>query len=274
VDLKPEEMKMPEKTWVIMPFVDLWYAYTLHAAVDVLTQTSPCRLLLVDNGSGEGDAAAADDWLDIRGSWVDHTAMIWHHKPALTLSAAWNAALRAAWAAGCDRALVVNNDIRLHAHTLELLHNAMDETGGLFVSAVNVAERFDAKARLDPIDFSSRGGPDYSCFLISKECHNRFPFDEQFTYCNDLDHHRRIMLEGEGKRIFSVCVPYLHYASRTINSHPELARQADRHRELYREKWGGPVNEERWLQPYAHVDVTAGDGPPVTTPELQRACLA
>lgn len=268
-----------EKPWVIMPFVDLWYAYTLKAAGDVLTQTAPCRLLLVDNGSGVADAQEADAWLAVRGSWVDHQALIWHHNPPLTLSASWNAALRAAWAAGAERALVVNNDVRLHRRTLELLLRAMDDTGALFVSAVNVGEAFTGTdTDLDLPNWDSRGGPDYSCFLISREGHQTYPFDEQFTYCNDLDHHRRMMLSGDGRRIFSVCVPYLHYASKTINRHPEFVKVAELHRELYAKKWGGPVNEEKWVMAYEPVDplvdLWATTGKPITTPELQRACLA
>lgn len=268
-----------EPTWVVMPFIDLWSEFTLQAAVDVLAQTSPCRLLLVDNGSGQADRAAADAWLQSRGSWVDHRALIWHHDPPLpTLDATWNRALEAAWEAGAERALVVNNDVRLPRTTLEHLLRAMDETHALFVSAVNVGEPPGAVATWMQDDYefpsmSSRGGPDYSCFLISKECHQRFPFDPKFTYCGDLDHHRRMMLAGEGKRIFGVCVPYLHYASRTINRHPRLAAMADEHRERYREKWGGRVNEETYTVPYGTGQQGFIPPPPVTTPELQRACL-
>lgn len=274
--------KKKEPTWVVMPFIDLWHEFTLQAAVDVLSQTAPCRLLLVDNGSGEEDRRAADEWLQSRGSWDDHRALIWHHDPPLpTLDATWNRALEAAWEAGAERALVVNNDVRLPPELLALLEQAMTETGALFVSAVNVGEEGFGKWKREhvqgnelKIDWGSRGGPDYSCFLISKECHQRFPFDPQFTYCGDLDHHRRLMLAGEGKRIFGVCVPYLHFASRTVVRHPKLALAADEHRRLYREKWGGDVNQERWASPYGQGAVR-GEGldAHVTTPELQRACL-
>lgn len=273
--------KKKEPTWVVMPFIDLWYEFTQQAAVDVLGQTAPRRLLLVDNGSGELDRVAADAWLQARGSWNKRDAMIWHHDPPLpTLDATWNRALEAAWEAGAERALVVNNDVRLPATTLEHLERAMAETGALFVSAVNVGEDGFGEHGRDGWSHpypdthpGVRGGPDYSCFLISKECHQRFPFDPQFTYCGDLDHHRRIMLAGEGKRIFGVCVPYLHYASRTIRKHPRLALVGDEHRRLYAEKWGGPVNQEVFTEPYnSGSPIVADVAKPRTTPELQRAC--
>jgi hypothetical protein len=282
---------MSEPTWVVMPFVDLFHEFTLQAACDVLAQTSSCRLLLIDNGSGDRDRRAAGEWVRLHhegagGDASRRKLLLWHHAPPLpTLDATWNRALEAAWEAGAERALVVNNDVRLHRQTLELLERAMDDTGALFVSAVNVGEKFQEGAEeVAPADWASRGGPDYSCFLISRECHEKFPFDPQFTWAGDLDHHRRVMLAGEGKRIFSVCVPYLHFASRTMNKSEEAqkryGRLADEHRALYREKWGGGVNEERWLVPYGGGPETvklaeAEPNPfgPVTTPELQRACL-
>lgn len=272
------------KPWVVMPFIDLWNEFTLQAATDVLTQTAPCRLLLVDNGSGQEDRDAAARWVELHHSGsdltstIDRRVMLWHHSPPPpTLDITWNRALEAAWEAGAERALVVNNDVRLPRTTLEHLERAMTETGALFVSAVNVGEDSWLLLDGDKIavpDFASRGGPDYSCFLISREGHQRFPFDPQFTYCGDLDHHRRIMLAGEGKRIFSVCVPYLHFASRTVVRHPRLALAAEEHRRRYAEKWGGPVNEEVFTEPYNNGSPIVADvAKPRTTPELQRACL-
>lgn len=278
------------RTWVVMPFVDLWEEFTRAAAGDVLGQTAPTRLLLVSNGS-IGETVAAQRWLAERGSHLDRSAMLWYFAPMLTLSQVWNRALEMVWKGGGERALVVNNDLRLPRQLLEHLHRAMDETGALFTSAINVmdASRFGkgdwasnaeewVGGELPFPDLSSRGGPDYSCFLISRECHERFPFDDRFTYCNDLDHHRRVMLAGEGRRIFSVCVPYLHFASQTIRRRPELAKVADQHRAIYAEKWGGGVNAETFLEPYTEPSRVVRDDwaygrvakPPVTTPELQQ----
>jgi hypothetical protein len=237
--------------WIIMPFVDLWEEYTRQAAEDCLTQEGvEPRLLLIANDCSDRDIVEANRWvLGRRGK-----ALIWNHRPALpALGSTWNVALRNCWEAGASEALVVNNDVRLHPQTLSLLSRYRGVKDALFVSAVGVTED---QWPTDTEKWSgTRGGPDYSCFLISKECHERFPFDPELTYCNDLDHHRRIMLAGEGERIFSVNVPYLHYASKTLEELKDrgkakrLAEAADAHRAYYARKWGGGPNEETWAQP-------------------------
>ena len=129
---------------------------------------------------------------------------------------------------------------------------------------------------LDVVD-QPRGGPDFSCFLITKACHDAEPFDERFipAYCEDNDYHRRLMLSGNGARIFSVNLPYLHYGAATVNADPDPAKLAawakriETARAHYRAKWGGEVNHERYLVPFV---LTGQDG--VTNPELQAACNA
>ncbi len=148
--------------------------------------------------------------------------------------------------------LVPNNDVRLHPQTLRLLLQAIHNYGNaLFVSAVNAGRATEPYEW----DLASRGGPDYSCFLISKECFEKYPFDPELTYCSDLDHHRRILLAGEGDRIFSVNVPYHHLASQTIKTLPEekarvYREQADAHRAYYSRKWGGGCNAETFAEPF------------------------
>lgn len=278
MDLKHKQEREP--IFVVMPFVDLWDEYTRQAAEDALAQSVPTRLILVSNGSRDEEKMKALEWMAARPQ--PGRTEIWHYRPALTLSEVWNAALKGVFSGGADRVLVVNNDLRLPGQLLEHLSAAMDETKALFVSAVNVQHpdgkfaRGEAAVDADEWvrckfmkpELTSRGGPDYSCFLISRECWERYPFDSQFTYCNDLSHHRRIMLGGEGDRIFGIAVPYLHFASKTVQAHPELHTIANSHRKLYAEMWGGPVNEEKWNSPYAGAPPR--DGACTTTPDLQR----
>ncbi len=122
----------------------------------------------------------------------------------------------------------------------------------------------------------SKGGPDFSCFLISRACHWKYAFDENFVpaFCEDLDYHRRLMLAGDGHKIFSVNVPYLHYASQTLKtSTPEaraaIERRIGQSRAYYERKWGGPVNAEIFWAPFGREpeDRLPPCGP--TTPELQ-----
>ncbi len=256
--------------WVVMPFIDLWDEYTHQAAEDVLAQegTGDVHLLLVANDCKDEELKKAEKWRGVQGGRV----LLWNHRPALpALGSTWNTALQFCWQAGVEEALVVNNDVRLHEHTLLTLWEVMQNERALFVSAVGVREeQFDPgikrmgwwsappveenTAGLNWLDAAPRGGPDYSCFLISKECHEQFPFDPELTYHGDNDHHRRVKLAGEGERIFSVNVPYLHYGSATVNRSPEAREEGHRvfaaHKDYYARKWGGAVGEERFETPF------------------------
>lgn len=280
-----------ETIWTIMPFVDCW-EQTQQAVHDVLKQQGvETRLLLIDNGS------SAETRQLVEQHTVPPAVLVWHHDPPMSsLAATWNAALDFVWAAGGDCAWVCNNDVRLHRDTVWFLRDIQVATNALFVSAVGVTgEQFYAatvSAKRDIIhgneivfDPAARGGPDFSCYLISKECHELKRFDENFTpaYCEDLDYHRRLMLAGEGSRIFSINVPYLHVdnGSGTLKSwEPERRARFEEQvgkgsRRYYELKWGGPVNEERFLFPFeavgdpAHAFIDHCPQGCVTTPQLQ-----
>src|SRR5678815_1460083 len=280
--------RMTTPYWVIVPFINAW-EMTAQAIRDFLDQTglpSPPQVLAIDNGSRNEVREAIDQW-----ATREPRLSVWHHRPGLpSLSASWNAGLNFVWRQGGEVALVVNNDVRLHPQTYSILwqvHQKAVRNGAfegisdppLFVTAVGRREDdmrwpeyFTEPARWT----MDRGGPDFSCFLITQSGHWQYPFDESFipAYCEDLDSHRRYMLGGDGHRIFSVNLPYLHYASGTINQETDPARLAawakriEQSRAYYQRKWGGPVNAERYTIPFDSA--TAQDG--VTTPELQRLC--
>lgn len=253
--------------WVIMPYVGNLQE-TEQAVMDVLAQTLDVRLLLIRQGGGPTVDTA------------DPRVFHWHHDPPLpSLAATWNRALKMVWDCGGEQALVVNNDVRLRRDTYVALLQVIRGTDAWFVSAVGTApEQFDREAVLF-YDGASllqdhRGGPDFSCFLIDKGCHALYPFDEAFipAFCEDLDYHRRLMLDGHGDKIFSVNLPYLHLGSLTLRSLKGDARAAlelqisSLSRRHYQEKWGGPVNQERYTRPFDEASAREG----VTTPELQH----
>lgn len=244
------------------------------AISDVLSQSVPTRLLIVAQ--------------DISGPWRDHLQrvaeeaegriLVWWHSPTLpSLSASWNAALRFVWSTGAEEALVVNADIRLATDTLARLLEGWQATDALFVSAVAVApEQF--LPELPPLNTESRGGPDFSCFLISRACHEMIAFDEQHipAYAEDLTYHRELLLAGEGHRIFSLNIPYLHVGggSGTLKAmdpkdRAALSRRIDGSRAYFAIAWGGPPNHER----YAIKGDPSSEQDGVTTPELQRIAL-
>ena len=294
---QPQTEAKPEPIFVIMPVL-AQPEYTRAAIADVLAQTVPTRLLIVNQGV---DDAFREELERIAEAHSDRV-FLWSHVPSLlSLAATWNRALDFVWETGGECALVVNNDVRLRADTVEMLEAVLTfpKQQNLFVSCVGVTpEQFDPTVKPliedHPGGWSTipdlqqayldipKGGPDFSCFLISKACHDRYRFDENFTpaFCEDLDYHRRLLLDGEGDKIFSVNLPYLHYGSATIKSvdsktkaRIESAISAGS-RAYYEKKWGGPVNNETFYAPFNQVEncdpflVSFYPQPP-TTPALQ-----
>lgn len=256
--------------WAIIPAINL-AEMTIQAAQDCLAQTLPTRVLIISNGSDDADRATFEKFAAENHPRV----LLWSHDPALpTLSATWNRALDFVWETGAEHCLVPNNDVRLHKETYaRLLTELQLTTNPLFVSAVNAGDLFDINQ--PEFDYyeqvgAEHGGPDFSCFLISRLCHGMYRFDDNLSYCNDLDLHRRMMIGGDGARIYSINARYLHFASQTIKrATPEAQERflkiADQHRAYYAQKWGGPVNQETRLIPWQ-------DSPALhaTTPELQK----
>lgn len=281
--------------WIIMPALNN-PSVTETAIADCLAQSVPVKVLLILQ---QVDRAFRDRMEQIAES--EPRLLIWSAEPPLpSLSATWNRALRFVWEAGGEEALVVNPDVRLHRQTIEVLSCAMRRTEALFVSAVGVrAEQFVpdvkyhgyigkqparegageivAEPESASIDLMARGGPDFSCFLISRECHDRLQFDEQHipAYLEDLCFHREMLLMGLGTRIFSINLPFHHIGggSGSLKSlTPEQRAAHERRieqgsRAYYLRSWGGPANQERYT--IKGDPSTAQDG--VTTPELQRA---
>lgn len=261
--------------WCIMPVV-AGREMTEAAINDLLAQSVPTRVLVINQ--------AVDDDFRTRLERIceeyPDRVFLWSHEPTLpSLAATWNCALKFVWAAGGTEALVVNNDVRLHKDTVVILQGVLSSAKALFVSAVGVTkEQFTTEDTWFTEELS-RGGPDFSCFLISKECHIRFRFDENFipAFCEDLDYHRTLMLAGEGQRIFSVNLPYLHLSSQTLKQVDPHRRQHIEQkinsisRAYYERKWGGPVNQETFYAPFGQETSRAiwleTTGP--TTPELQ-----
>lgn len=269
--------------WAIVPTIDL-VDLTLQTVEDLLAQSTPVRVLLVDQGSSEpsNDAFRACAEQSAGRVWL------WSFTPPLpSLSAVWNAALRFVWAQGHAEALVVNSDVRLHRETACVLRGARLGYDALFVTAVGVgADQFDPEVQYDANAFTpqdtpvSVGGPDFSCYLITSRGHWKYPFDEGFipAYGEDCDLHRRYMLGGDGARIFSVNLPFHHIrgGSRTVNQSPEARARFEHLRGIgaahYVAKWGGAPNQERFLTPYGKLGVHGFDG--VTNPELQARVQA
>lgn len=279
------------KDWCLIPTLDA-VDYTEQAVADCLAQTGVDPAVLVVNNGGTTDTRQRLNQLQLT---HPERCFVWHHDPPLpSLSATWNRMLQFVWAQGGASALVVNNDVRLDPWTYNGLLGVQAREQALFVSAVGWDERrwmdsmFNDRAAADPIreEPLHKGGPDFSCFLLTQSGHWQYPFDESFipAYCEDLDTHRRYMLGGDGTRIFSVNLPYLHFASRTLNQseahRAAIGARIDQSRAYYKRKWGGDVNQERFLVPFGGpsgemmTDMCEAEPYDVTTPTLQRMVQA
>ncbi len=270
--------------WIVMP-VMAGPEMTEAAISDCLAQTVPTQILVINQGV---ETAFRDRLERLVEAQPDRIFLWSHDPPLLSLSASWNRALDFIWSLGETEAFVVNNDVRLHTRTVEVLKLYLDDEQALFVSAVGVTqEQFDAAeptgipSLADGSRLTSKGGPDFSCFLISHVCHTQWRFDEQFipAFCEDLDYHRRLMLAGYGGKIFSVNLPYLHLASQTLKQvsdgkRAQIGRAIEAgSRAHYLKKWGGPVNAETFFSPFdrgIEGISTAGLPNPPTSPALQE----
>lgn len=278
-------------TWIILPILN-GLSLALDAIHDALAQTVPTRILIINQGATTEIRQALEDLAETDPERI----LLWSHQPPLpSLAATWNRALRFVWEVGGEEALIINHDVRLHRDTYRMLRRVLQDQQALFVSAVGVtAAQFDLdvdsyhavytrlpEALKDTEDWThvrfETGGPDFSCILVSKAGHEQYPFDDAFTpaYCEDIDLHRRLMLAGEGSRIFSVNLPFLHRRSSTrAEMTPEQQAALDRQisagsRTYYARVWGGPVNHETFLRKGDPTSaVTDGSA---TTPFLQEA---
>lgn len=283
--------------WMVMPFIGA-AEMTQQAVLDCLSQVGDTypRVLLIDQGSDQATSDALRAWVDRMGQGLPRPKiLLWTYSPALpSLSMVWNHALDALWELGATEALVVNNDVRIRPETYRMLSTVVDQTGALFVSAVGVREpQYEGSLKSSAIDLvgdlTRLGGPDFSCYLITKACHAQYRFDEAFVpaYHEDLDYHRRLMLDGNGDKIFSVNLPYLHYASGTRKAMtPERQAAFDKQfqacRAYYVRKWGGLPNQETFVTPFSKSVFEGEPGfeglerlsmlgqvQPITTPDLQ-----
>lgn len=260
----------PPMNWCIMPYLDC-PELTAQAVADVMAQRLPdVRLLLIDNGSQTDVGRALGKTL---AKQYDGRVYLWSYDPALpSLAAVWNGALNFVWSVGGTYAWVVNNDVRLHPDTYGMLLRVQRSPGldPWFVSAVGVREgQFDPDLDLEAaaytdgygregaaVDTIAKGGPDFSCYVITRECHRWFQFDEGFVpaYHEDNDYHRRLELAGFGDRIFGINLPFLHYGSGTLEGNPQMretwGRKFQACQQYYIQKWGGLPGQETYPYPF------------------------
>lgn len=257
--------------WAIIPWLNN-ADMTMQAAADFLRQegVGEARVLLINNGASWEEREKVSRFAELHGD----ACLVWNHEPALlSLAATWNAGLNFCWEQGETEACVLNNDVRCTVDTASSLRRIMRETKALLVTATGVEEEetlFKEAEDHGQLTLAwdavkncwSRGGPGFSFFMMSKEGHEKYPFDEALTpaFCEDCDLHRRMMLGGDGERIFGTNVRYLHLGGQTLKGmSPERRAMVERaissgSRAHYARKWNGGVNEETEIEPFFKTD--------------------
>lgn len=190
-------------------------------------QDMPVDILAIDNGSEDGCSQY------LRSADVQLIT----YPRTIGLSRLWNNALDMAFQyLKLPHALVVNNDTVLRPDTYRWLV----ADGGPFVTGIGVSNH-DQTRTTDAT--SKRPHPDFSCFLIRKECWDTVGrFDESMvTWASDNDYHVR--MHRAGIDAHCIGVPFYHIASGTLK-HMDgmkkelLQKQADSDRETFYRKYG------------------------------------
>ena len=226
--------------WILCPIRNGLH-YTKEALKTFFAQDiGEVSVLFINNDSQDGTAR----WLNTVGVCSIYM------NPPLSVAQSWNYGLR--WLFGPMRVnyvLVVNNDVKLRPDT----YRHLVEDGGPFVTGVGVKEEekiqpeqiyTDLHCYPKPDPAAKRPHPDFSCFLIRRECYEKVgPFDENFkiAFAEDCDYHVRLHKAGIGA--YCLDLPFLHYGSQTIaladNEERRLiSEQAEKNREYFYQKWG------------------------------------
>lgn len=236
--------------WQVMSgnFVLIVSRNNLHltrlAVNSALAQDIPCTVMLIDNASSDNTARYA----------AGKAGIVYVCYPEQrSLSACWNAGLRAAWATGHEHVLCLNNDVEILPETYRIL---LSKTGPgckplPFVTCVSVDNEQQFRADLNSTFMYERPHPDFSAFMIRKSVTDTVGwFDEAMypAYCEDSDYHVRMHRAG----IPAVCIdlPFLHHGASTVKHADPAERRmiqkgADLNRARFKAKYGClPGSEE------------------------------
>lgn len=190
------------------------------------------EILVADNASTDGTAQYLNS--------LDGVVTM-HVHPQRSVAEVWNTLIGIYLDAYEEPyVLVINNDVELRPDTYRLLV----ESKHLFATAVGVNSRHQMEG---PVKLEDRPHPDFSCFLIRRECWQKVgKFDERYrvAFAEDCDYHVRMHRNG----VMAMCigVPFYHVGSATVKQSNDLERaaimeQAEANRELFFQTYGSRI---------------------------------
>ncbi|HEX5426645.1 MAG TPA: glycosyltransferase [Candidatus Acidoferrales bacterium] len=199
---------------------------------------------LLDNDSVDGTYEWAKS--------IPHPRILTQYRPQIGVSAGWNVELRNLFDnEQADHVLVVNSDTVLPPS----LYNQLLAYGLPFVTGVSVDEM---EERGIPERKELVESPDFSCFLIRRDCWQSVgPFDESMSiYASDLDYHLRAWRAGLD--LWNGGIPFVHERSSTLRlASPKDRRlielQADADREAFYRKWGVRAGSKEYAALFDHA---------------------
>lgn len=223
---------------------------TRKAIASCVAQDIPISLMIIDSASDDGTF----EMLRAYSVSPSGYATLLNSVPRdLGVSKAWNAGLKFLF--GIQQApavLVINSDVELRPDT----YRQLLADGSQFVTAVGSSTNGTQFPGGEPTG-ARRPHPDFSCFLIRRECWEKVgPFDEAMKiYCSDGDYHLRMHRAG----IEACCIdlPFLHHASATIK-HAEgeererILKQAGEDRMVFKMKWGVEMGSKEYYELFGH----------------------
>jgi GT2 family glycosyltransferase len=210
---------------------------TKRCVDSVRTQDIPVDIFVVDNGSTDGTR----EWL--YDEYVDISMFLREKNEGV--SKGWNLGLDYLFQDGfddgtyrpnSDHCLVIGNDTVLAPWT----YSALLSVDAPFVTGVDAGMGpLPDKPDIYPLS----PHPDFSCFLIRRECWEKVgPFDEDMMmYAQDCDYHVRA--HQLGVTLWKASIPYNHERSSTLNRASAEERlaihmRANLDREVFRTKYG------------------------------------
>lgn len=254
-----------DKILVIIPVVNLWDAYTIHAMESLAAQkcSLPFEIVIVDNGSVDETVNKATDFGNRKMPGRVH---IIHHDTNKGCGGGWNAGLDFGKANGFTHFAILNNDILVGPNTIQAMYDRMKKGGVMLTSAVDVMREvivpqqvLDASQPVNNKDESESPHPNFSCYMIDADTVAKVGmFDEDFfpAYFEDNDYHYRIKLAG-GTAIANTKAIFVHYGSRTQNQEagkPVVPGDTFRANEAYFiRKWGGSPGHEKFDHPFNNI---------------------